>query len=411
LTICSNQLPFVWNGLTFTTAGTRTRTGLINSRGCDSSATLTLTVNATTSSNNALTICSTQLPFVWNGLTFITAGTQTRTGLVNSRGCDSSATLTLTVNPITSSTNNLTICPNQLPYTWDGLTFTAAGTRMKTGLINSRGCDSSANFNLTVANRFTVNLGRDTSICRLQVYPINATITGITGGVYAWNSSNGFTSNNPVVNLSSTGSYSLRVTDANGCSIADTFNLTVSTTPIDAEIFAATQIFARDTVTIVNISKHPNDSITWNTFANPNITVVRRNNVYLDVVFSTVGQYTIGLTSSLGACKQSSTKIINVQPAQPFSPPSSASRDPFIRLYTIAPNPNRGTFTANIKLATTSNIRLRMVRVDNNTVVRDNLYSGLKDYNLPYNVALPTGVYVLILETQKGSMVQKIVIN
>ncbi|MFY7965319.1 MAG: cadherin-like beta sandwich domain-containing protein, partial [Chitinophagaceae bacterium] len=167
LTICSNQLPYTWNGLTFTAAGTQTRTGLVNSKGCDSSATLILTVNPTTSSNNALTICSNQLPFVWNGLTFTTAGTQTRTGLVNSRGCDSSATLTLTVNATTSSTNSLTICSNQLPYTWNGLTFTAAGTQTRTGLVNSRGCDSSATLTLTVNN--TISSNNALTICPSQL--------------------------------------------------------------------------------------------------------------------------------------------------------------------------------------------------------------------------------------------------
>ena len=37
-----------------------------------------------------------------------------------------------------------------MPYTWDGLTFTATGTQTKTGLTNAGGCDSTATYNLTV---------------------------------------------------------------------------------------------------------------------------------------------------------------------------------------------------------------------------------------------------------------------
>ena len=49
-----------------------------------------------TASNTILTIPSTSLPFNWNGLTFNNSGSQTAT-LTNAKGCDSTATLNLTV--------------------------------------------------------------------------------------------------------------------------------------------------------------------------------------------------------------------------------------------------------------------------------------------------------------------------
>jgi gliding motility-associated-like protein len=148
--ICYNQLPYTWNGLIFTKADTLTKTGLINSAGCDSSATLQLTVKANTSSITTQSICPNQLPYTWNGLIFTKADTLTKTGLINSAGCDSSATLRLTIKANTSSITTQSICPNQLPYTWNGLIFTKADTLTKTGLINSAGCDSSATLRLTV---------------------------------------------------------------------------------------------------------------------------------------------------------------------------------------------------------------------------------------------------------------------
>jgi hypothetical protein len=44
------------------------------------------------------TICSSALPYIWNGLTFATSGTQTA-NLTNHAGCDSAAILVLTVHP------------------------------------------------------------------------------------------------------------------------------------------------------------------------------------------------------------------------------------------------------------------------------------------------------------------------
>ena len=49
----------------------------------------------------------------------------------------------------TISTTNISICPNQLPYSWNGLNFNAAGSQTK-HLTNSVGCDSAATLNLTV---------------------------------------------------------------------------------------------------------------------------------------------------------------------------------------------------------------------------------------------------------------------
>ncbi len=51
----------------------------------------------------------------------------------------------------TSSTTNLTVPSTSLPYTWNGLTFNNAGTQTAT-LTNAAGCDSSATLNLTVTN-------------------------------------------------------------------------------------------------------------------------------------------------------------------------------------------------------------------------------------------------------------------
>ena len=150
LTICSNQLPYTWDGLVFTAAGTKQKTGLTNAAGCDSTATFNLTVNQTTSSTNNLTICSNQLPYTWDGLVFTAAGTKQKTGLTNAAGCDSTATFNLTVNPTTSSRQERSICANELPYSWGGFTFDAAGTKVKDGLTNQYGCDSIATYVLSV---------------------------------------------------------------------------------------------------------------------------------------------------------------------------------------------------------------------------------------------------------------------
>jgi hypothetical protein len=99
ISICSSAIPYTWNGVNYTTSGAKIYTST-NSQGCDSIATLNLSINVPTSSTDSITINSSQLPYSWNGLTFNAAGTQTA-HLTNAAGCDSAATLTLSVTAST----------------------------------------------------------------------------------------------------------------------------------------------------------------------------------------------------------------------------------------------------------------------------------------------------------------------
>src|SRR4030095_1158394 len=120
------QLPYTWNGTPYTAAGTYTFTTK-NAAGCDSVVTLVLTVSKSTTSSTPVTVCQAQLPYTWNGTPYTAAGTYTFT-TKNAAGCDSVATLVLTVSQGTTSSTPVTVCQAQLPYTWNGTPYTAAGT-------------------------------------------------------------------------------------------------------------------------------------------------------------------------------------------------------------------------------------------------------------------------------------------
>src|SRR5207249_204089 len=199
-TICENQLPYTWNGLTLTAAGTYSDT-LTSAAGCDSIATLILNVNAVLRDTTTQTICQNQLPYTWNGLTLTAAGTYSDT-MTSAAGCDSIATFILNVNAVLRDTTTQTICQNQLPYTWNGLTLTAAGTYSDT-LTSAAGCDSIATLILKVNAVL-----RDTTtqtICQNQL-------------PYTWNG----------LTLSAPGTYSDTLTSAAGCDSIATLILKVN---------------------------------------------------------------------------------------------------------------------------------------------------------------------------------------
>ncbi|MBL0358150.1 MAG: hypothetical protein IPP72_15340 [Chitinophagaceae bacterium] len=193
------QLPYSWNGNSYNTGGTYNVT-LINNAGCDSIATLNLAVNAVSLTTTNLSICPSQLPYTWNSQVFNSAGTYADT-LAGSSGCDSISTLILIVKAVSSSATNITLCPAQLPYSWNGNSYNTGGTYNVT-LINNAGCDSIATLNLAVnaVSLTTTNL----SICPSQL-------------PYTWNSQ--------VIN--NAGTYADTLVGSSGCDSVSTLILTV----------------------------------------------------------------------------------------------------------------------------------------------------------------------------------------
>ena len=155
LTIYERELPYALNADTYDSAGTYTQ-NLTNVAGCDSALTVVLAVIPTVYASADSTICSSDLPLIWNGVEFTAAGTQTAT-LQAANGTDSVVTMTLTVNAVTGTTLNAEVIQNNLPYTLNDSTYTASGTYYQ-HFTNAAGCDSTVTLNLTVYNNTTAQV-------------------------------------------------------------------------------------------------------------------------------------------------------------------------------------------------------------------------------------------------------------
>ena len=147
ITICEDEAPYTWNGNNYLVSGSYDFT-TVNAAGCDSVATLELTVNELTSSVTPVIICEDALPYLWNGTNYNVSGSY-EYHTVNAAGCDSTATLQLTVNKLTYSTTLKTICEDEAPFFWNGLNYATSGTYTVT-LVNAAGCDSVATLELTI---------------------------------------------------------------------------------------------------------------------------------------------------------------------------------------------------------------------------------------------------------------------
>ena len=195
-TICDSELPYEWNGVTFTEASTQAAT-LTASNGCDSVVTMTLTVNPTVAELVEASACES---YDWNDVTYTESGDYTQT-FTNAVGCDSIVTLHLTVNYGTHNVTDTTVCES---FTWTegtGESYTVSGT-YTFDYTNSDGCASTDTLHLTV-NYGTHNV-TDTTVCE------SFTWTEGTGESYT-----------------ESGTYTFDYTNGDGCASTDTLHLTV----------------------------------------------------------------------------------------------------------------------------------------------------------------------------------------
>lgn len=88
----------------------------------------------------SLTVIAACDSFLWNQNTYYASGSYSFT-TVNAVGCDSIATVQLTINHASADTSFVKICSGELPYTWNGNIYSDTGT-YSLHFTNIHGCDS-----------------------------------------------------------------------------------------------------------------------------------------------------------------------------------------------------------------------------------------------------------------------------
>jgi gliding motility-associated-like protein len=203
-----------------------------------------------------------QNPTVSDSATSLMSGTYTLT-VIDANGCTNTASTTVTVNPlpnVDASSNSptcegfpLTLNGNpggMSSYSWSGPngftsneqnpTVSDSATSLMNGtytliVTDANGCSNTASTDVTIYSLPPVDASYNPPVCE----GTNLSLVGqpVNMSSYSWNGPNGFTSNeqNPTVSNSATldmaGTYTLTVTDANGCYNTDTVNVTILPQP------------------------------------------------------------------------------------------------------------------------------------------------------------------------------------
>lgn len=218
ISICQGQ-SYTFNGVTYT-AGTTQSAQFNTVHNCDSNMTLNLSVVPLIQANQAVSICQGETLQVGSSV-YTSAGSYTDT-LIASGGCDSVVHTILNVNPVNSSGLSASICQGQ-SYVLGNNSYTTAGVHTAV-LQNSSGCDSTVTLTLQVNPVPLVNLGNDTVLCPSAAPYTLQTQAGYDS--YTWT---GTSSSTHSAQVSSSGTYTVTVSDSNGCSHTDAVNIQFST--------------------------------------------------------------------------------------------------------------------------------------------------------------------------------------
>ena len=290
LTVCND---LVWNGITYNTSGLYVDT-LINSVGCDSIASLYLTILNPTISTTTLDVCDS---LVWNGITYTVSGVYIDT-LTNSNGCDSLTTLILTVLEHSFSVTNIILC--NTTYLWNGITYTVSGLYIDT-LINSAGCDSVTSLDLTIINSST------------------STTTLTVCDSLDWNMVNGIT-------YTSSGVYVDTLVNSVGCDIVATLNLTILNSSSSTTMLTVCDSYLWNGITYTSSGVYTFNTLNSNgcdSVANLNLSILGESssitNITLNdtdtfylwngVTYTTSGVYTFITLNSVGCDSIASLNI------------------------------------------------------------------------------------------------------
>jgi uncharacterized repeat protein (TIGR01451 family) len=357
---------YLWNtsattqSITVTTSGTYSVT-VTDANGCQVSDTHVINVTAAppvTISGPASTCATTPVTldagsgyasYSWNtgattqAITASTSGTYTVT-VTDANGCVGSASHVLTVNPTPNATitasGPTTFCdggsvtltaPPAATYAWSNgeqtqsITVTASGTFIVT-VTDGNGCTAtSAPKSVSVNPNASVTITGPSTACSTTPAVLDA---GAGFASYLW--SNGATTQ--TINVTASGTYSVTVTNAGGCSATDTHTVTVTPTPTAIVTASGPTTFCSGGS--VTLTSSPAPAYDWSNGATTQ-----------SITVTSGGAYTV--TTTDGACSTTSAPVtvtVHPSPNAAITVPGFASANATVNA-SVAAQPGAFTWT------------------------------------------------------------------
>ena len=203
-TICENNLPFVWNDMTFTEEGVL-ETIIENPNGIDDAIRMHLYVNHNSYYDVNVEITENELPYTFLNATFQSDTAGVIFTLENAAGCDSVITFSLVVHRNSQMETDTTLCDYELPLLWQSQTLFFEGTYTET-MQDMYGADSVAIIHLRVIHTNLEIISNTEDFCE-ENHAVLEVITSMPN--FEWNT--GDITN--TIEVTASGNYSVTATE------------------------------------------------------------------------------------------------------------------------------------------------------------------------------------------------------
>lgn len=263
-------------------------------------------------------------------------------------------------------------------------TVSAAG-QVYVDVVDSIGCMYSDSADVTIASSPAVSLGSDTTACANDGA---LTLDAGAGSTYMWSDS----SMNQTLDVTASGTYSVMVTDSNGCMGGDTITVTVSPGPSVA--LGADTTICDDEVPYTIDAGAGGSSYTWSTGATSQT---------IDV--TTSGTYSVMVTDGDG-CMNGDTIVITVDVCTSIGDPGS------VLGARVFPNPAQTFVNVALDNATPGDIKIMMFDVNGRQVHNQESETAGTSALLKLDLSqLSEGIYFLHLHNGGKQSVHRITIQ
>lgn len=303
------------------------------------------------------------------------------------------------------------IAPYSFQWTGSASTGSEAGSlcagKYSLLVTDAAGCTIQKNDSLQHPAQLPLQLGSDRYICSGQTIRYDISIPSKTGITYRWAGPDGFTATTPAVNLTQPGTYSASVTNAAGCSNSGSVTLSPSGITVANEFALPTQAFVNERIVIVNTTYPAPDSIRWVLPAKAQI--LSSGQSYTEFQVADTGVYVIKMISYKGVCSSEQEKEMIVSTRSQLLD-NGTTKTPFIHAFSATPNPSHGTFAAKVVLQDKAEVQLKLINILSNQTAYQIRKTGDSVYEIPINISILKGTYLLLLETPKGSSTVKVII-
>jgi gliding motility-associated-like protein len=316
------------NTQTFTASTTGSNDYILkvtNAAGCETIDTINVTLNPKPTALDILdtSLCSENFPvvldatqgavsYLWNDATTNPTLSANAAGdywvIVTQNNCSDTDSVTVSLNgaPTVNLGNDTTLCVGESmtldagnvgsTFLWSGIgtgstqtTFVNTAGKYYVNVTNSNGCIGTDSIQVSIGS-LSVNLGPDTALCSGENFILDATTANAT---YLWNTA----ATTATIDASATGTYSVIVTNGNGCEGKDTVEVSTKAGPI-ISLGGDTAICNGNTLTL-DAGTGVGYNYLWNTTASTQT-----------ILITGPGTYYVDVTTAGSTCAGTDTIIV-----------------------------------------------------------------------------------------------------